>query len=386
MRILYSHRIQSRDGQSVHVEELIHAFRNQGHEVLVIGPGAYQDSSFGGESRLVARLRRVLPGVLQELAELAYNIPAYLRLRHAWRNFRPDFVYERCNLFYLAGAWLAQREGALLYLEVNSPLALERARFGGLRLQQFAAMLERFTWRSATRVLPVTGVLGTVVQQGGVAPERICVVPNGIVLGRFATVPERGGSDRVVLGFVGFMRAWHGLDLVIDALARELQAVTLVVIGDGPVRAELETQAAALGIADRVQFKGLVPHEEVPTSVSRFDIALQPRVTEYASPLKIFDYMAAGCAILAPDQANIREVLAHEETALLFDPASPKSLVEALRRLTQDPILRRRLGQAAREKLEARDYTWEHNARRITAWATEDRAHHAPVTADVRPA
>ena len=328
----------------------------------------------------MARLRQVLPGVLQEVAELAYNIPAYLRLRQAWRTFRPDLVYERCNLFYLAGAWLARRQGALLYLEVNSPLALERARFAGLRLKQFAAMLERFTWRSATRVLPVTGVLGLVVQDGGVAPERICVVPNGIVLDRFATVPDREARDQVVLGFVGFMRAWHGLDLVIDALARELQAVTLVVIGDGPVRPDLERQAAALGIADRVQFKGLVPHEEVPASVSRFDIALQPRVTEYASPLKIFDYMAAGCAILAPDQPNIREILTHEETALLFDPASPGSLVATLRRLTQDAALRRRLGQAAREQLETRNYTWEHNAQRIVAWAAEDSRRHVPAT------
>jgi hypothetical protein len=92
MRILYSHRIQSRDGQSVHVEELVRAFRAAGHEVLVVGPPAYEQASFGGESRLVARLRRVLSGPAQELAELAYNIPAYLRLRRAWRRFRPDLV------------------------------------------------------------------------------------------------------------------------------------------------------------------------------------------------------------------------------------------------------------------------------------------------------
>ena len=97
MRILYSHRIQSRDGQSVHVEELVAALRDAGHEVMVVGPTYYAASSFGGESRVVARLRRLLPGALGEIAELAYNIPAYLALRRA----------AIAAVVLAAGGWLA---------------------------------------------------------------------------------------------------------------------------------------------------------------------------------------------------------------------------------------------------------------------------------------
>ena len=132
----------------------------------------------------------------------------------------------------------------------------------------------------------------------------------------------------------------------------------------------MQALAAALGVADRVQFTGLVPHEAVPATVAKFDIALQPRVVEYASPLKIFDYMAAGRAIVAPDQPNIREILAHERTALLFDPARPEAMWEAVARLLADPALRARLGAAARAELEARDFTWRGNAARIVAWAS----------------
>jgi hypothetical protein len=121
MRIVYSHRINSHDGQGVHVEELIRALRTEGHEVIVVGPRFYNDTDFGGESRLVAVARRLLPGVLSEIAELAYNIPAYRRLKAAWLREKPDFIYERCNLYFLAGAWLARRHGARLFLEVNSP-------------------------------------------------------------------------------------------------------------------------------------------------------------------------------------------------------------------------------------------------------------------------
>jgi glycosyltransferase involved in cell wall biosynthesis len=148
-------------------------------------------------------------------------------------------------------------------------------------------------------------------------------------------------------------------------------SVDLVVVGDGPVRASLEEQAAALGLADRVRFTGLQPHEKIPALVAGFDIALQPRVVDYASPLKVFEYMAAGRAIVAPDQANIREVLRDGETALLFDPARPEAMWQAIARLAADADLRRRLGQAARAEIGRRDYTWAGNARRVAAWACQ---------------
>ncbi len=376
MRILYSHRIQSRDGQGVHVEELIAALRAEGHTVLVVGPGQYARAQFGGESRAIAALRKALPGGLAELAELAYAVPATWRLWRAWRGFRPDLVYERYNLFHLAGAWLARRCGATLFLEVNAPLAEERARHGGLRLRRLARRVERWTWRSATRVLPVTRVLGDIVAAAGVAPSRIAVVPNAIVPARFPASRREPAAGALVLGFVGFVRPWHGLEAVIEAMAAEPAGeTTLVVVGDGPARPGLEALAAARRIAARVCFTGVVAPERVAGLVAGFDIALQPCVTAYASPLKLFDYMAAGCAIVAPDQPNIREVLSHEHTALLFDPAGPGAAWQAIERLAGDPALRRRLGVAARARALA-CHTWAANARRVAGLA----AAHAKVS------
>jgi len=147
----------------------------------------------------------------------------------------------------------------------------------------------------------------------------------------------------------------------------------LVVVGDGPARPALERQAAALGIADRVRFTGLSPHADVPGMVAGFDIALQPRAVAYASPLKLFDYMAAGRAIVAPDQPNIREILTDGETALLFDPARADGVWTAVLRLAGDAGLRGRLGGAARAEIERRRYTWAGNAARLVAWAARDR-------------
>jgi glycosyltransferase involved in cell wall biosynthesis len=374
MRILYSHRIQSRDGQSVHVEELVAAFRSLGHEVLVVGPGLYEHARFGGESRLVPWIRARLPAVIGEVAELIYNVPAWWRLRAAFRRFRPDLIYERYNLYYLAGTWVARGNGTKLFLEVNSPLVEERTRFGQLRLRWLAGALERYVWRSASKVLVVTGVLQQTVAAAGVPPERLAVVPNGIDPSLFAALPAReAGPGPLVLGFVGFVRDWHGLDAVIAAMAAEPGEpdLRLVVVGDGPARAALEQQAASLGVSDRTTFTGLQPREAIPNLVAGFDIALQPLVVSYASPLKIFEYMAAGRAIVAPDQPNIREVLRDGETAVLFDPSELGAMWRAIRRLTTDAALRWRLGEAARAEIARRDYTWRGNATRVVDWARE---------------
>jgi glycosyltransferase involved in cell wall biosynthesis len=371
MKILYSHRIQSRDGQGLHLEEMVASLRALGHDVLVVGPSAYGVGGLGGDSRGIALARRFLPGWATELAELAYNLPAYLRLLRAVRTFRPDAIYERANLYFVAGAVAARQHRLPYLLEVNSPLADERSRFGNLRFRRLGRATERLIWRRADRVLPVTDVLAKRIRIEGVPPARIEVIHNGINLASFPDpdLAPPGNRQTLTLGFVGFVRRWHGLDKLIRALAtwQGQSQLHLHVVGGGPALAELQALTAELGLEDRVQFAGIVDPGEVPELVAGFDIAIQPAAVSYASPLKVFEYMAAGRAIVAPDQPNIREILKHEQTALLFDPADPDALWEAVSRLAGDPALRARLRTAARHEVLRRDLTWTANARRVVA-------------------
>lgn len=391
MRILYSHRIQSRDGQSVHLDAMVEALRAAGHEVRVAGPSLYEKAGFGGESRMVALVRRLLPGFAVELAEFAYTLPAWRRLRQAAAEFQPDVIYERYNLFHLAGALVARARGVPLLLEVNAPLAEERTRFGNLRLRRLARWSERFVWRRADRVLPVTEVLAGHVTAAGVPRDRIEVIPNGIDLADFpapAAEDPAAEQETLTLGFVGFVRDWHGLDRVVRAIAawQGSPRLGLLVVGEGPARPGLEALAAELGIAERVRFTGLAERDAVPGLIAGFDIALQPASVAYASPLKVFEYMAAGRAIVAPDQPNLREVLEDGRTALLFDPEDPEAFWRAVLRLTEDAALRRRLGEAARAEILRRDLTWAGNARRVAALAEAEIARRAAGSPGLEPA
>lgn len=376
MRILYHHRTLSKDGQAVHIAEMVAALRRAGHEVCVVGPPSHQAARFGSDGGFATRLRKALPRAMAELLELAYSVLAFVRLWRAWRTFRPDALYERYNLFMLAGAWLRTLTGIPTAVEVNAPLVLERSRDPGLSLTALARWCEGYVWRRADVVFPVTKVLAGHVAAAGVAPERIQVIPNGIDPAHFpagisgAAVRARHNlGNRIVIGFTGFMRAWHGVPTVIEVM-REFEGahdVHFLLVGDGDGREALVRAATASGIAHRVTVTGILQRDQIPAYTAAFDIAMQPKATAYASPLKLFEYMVLGRAVIAPDQPNLREVLTDGVNALLFDPDDTEAFRSALKRLISDPALRARLGTAARASIVEQGYTWDANARRAVA-------------------
>lgn len=391
MRILYHHRTTARDGSAVHINGLVDALIAHGAEVRIVAPriaaGSVGDRP---SSSLLASLKSSLPRALHELGELAYNVGEIRALKVAIDEFEPDVIYQRSNLYLLSGAHVAKQFGVPLIEEVNAPYYLERSQHGGIAWHGLARWAEHFAWSRADAVITVTQVLADIVGRQGVPAGRLHVMPNGIdesLIPLSAVDPQakaRLGLDGyTVLGFTGFVRDWNGLEPVIDQLARpEGQRWFLLVVGDGPARALLEERARGLGVAARVRFTGVVRRSEIPAHVSAFDIALQPAANPYASPLKLFEYLALGRAIVAPDQPNIREILTADADAVLFAPGRPDSFAAAVARLAADPALRQRLADAARLTVQRRGLKWSNNAERVLELAREllqSRQHTRPL-------
>ncbi|HET7306572.1 MAG TPA: glycosyltransferase family 4 protein [Gammaproteobacteria bacterium] len=372
MKILYHHRIGSRDdGQLVHIQELVAALERRGHDVLVIGPSVTDTSkASGARIAFIVWLKKWLPKAVYETLEFFYSFGDYLRLSRAIKAFAPDLIYERYNLFWPSGIWARRRFAIPLILEVNAPLYAERSRYGGLALKPLARWTERACWRGADRVVTVTEVLRRQIEADGVPRHRISVTPNGVNFDRFPDAIDRDAAKRrlklenkLVLGFVGYAREWHGLDRVLDVMAANRQRnLFFLLVGGGSALPSLRRLAARMNLEDRVRFVDFVEHEKVVEYLHAFDIALQPAVVDYASPLKLLEYMACRTAIVAPDKENIREILTHEQNALLFQPNDLAGFAAAIDRFCRDPALRERLGGAARNTLTERDVTWSHNA------------------------
>jgi glycosyltransferase involved in cell wall biosynthesis len=373
---VYHHRTQALDGQRVHIREVQAALRQLGHEVIEVAPVPAADPAGAaaaptGARRLFRALTQWAPPAAYEGLGLAYNVAGAAALLRAIQRRRPDFIYERHALNTVAGVWASHLTGVPLLLEVNSPLVAEQRALGRLVFDRAAERLERHALRGAARVLAVTKVLRRqLTDTYGLAPASVLVAPNGVDVDRFAPADiEAADTDRpLVIGSVGFFRPWHGIDLLIrcveaSALLRERARVLLV--GDGPAVAELKALAASLGVARQITFSGAVRHDEVPMRLREIDVVLVPEAVPYASPLKLFEYMAAAKPLVVPRQENLLETVTENHDALCFAPGDRGELLSAVERLVGDPGLRRRLGIAARATIVRRGFTWRAAAARI---------------------
>jgi len=368
MKILYHHRIASKDGQFVHVEELTNAFLEQGHELKFVAPKLNEQSEFGHDGGIVTKLKKLLPRAIYEVLEFLYCFWVFVKLVIAIKDFKPDFIYERYNLYQPAGVWAAKLFNLPIILEVNAPLVFERGKYSGLALKRFAKWTEDYTWRNATHCLPVSNVLADHLRQVGVKEKNITVIHNGVrqpFIDEMLATPIDENKKDIVIGFTGFIHPWHGMDKAIDAIAEHKHLpLKLVCIGDGNILPELKQQARDLGISDKIEFKGLITRDKVLDYVKEFDIALQPDVTDYASPLKMFEYMAVGSVIIAPDCPNIREILT-DETAIFFEKGKQEAFIEkfvyAIEHINELDEMRKAVKQSVIDK----QFVWQENAKRV---------------------
>lgn len=244
------------------------------------------------------------------------------------------------------------------------------ARPTGRKIQRLETR-ERLVWARADGYVTITAVLAhDLLTRFG--PRRwTATIPDGTRApeGSVELGPGTSGGPPVV-GYAGHLYPWKGVDILIEAL-KELPAVRGLIIGGHPGEADLARLrglARAAGLAERVEFTGLVPPAEVRTHLRRADLLVLPNPAHtisarYTSPLKLFEYMAAGRPIVASDLPAIREIVQDGRNGLLVEAGNPAALALAIQRLLDDRALATRLATCA--FADARLYTWENRARRL---------------------
>jgi glycosyltransferase involved in cell wall biosynthesis len=290
-----------------------------------------------------------------------------------------DVYYSRDPLTMLALSFFKPRH-KLAY----EPHSLSPSRAG--------KWLQRIVIRRVGTVFPVTNKLRDDLVELFSSPRRgvelnsptntrFLVVHDGIRRERFAHPPAQADArqklgwpqDAFIVGYMGRLQTMamdKGVGTLISAMA-QLEVVSLGLVG-GPDEAAMEFRAQwrELGLDEtRFLYAGQVSPERVPLYLSAFDICTMPfpwttHFAYYASPIKLFEYMAARRAIVASDLPSTAEVVKHEESALLVLPGDVQTLAAAIRRLREDSALRERLAANAYQLVMAR-YTWEARAQAI---------------------
>lgn len=375
MRILYHHRTQGEEPESIHIESIVQALIGLGHEVRVIGPsGASNRGNGRNGSALVGRIKRAMPGPVFELMQLGYNLVVFWRLWRAVRQFRPDLIYERYALYNFAGVWLAKRRKIPLILEVNTPYAQAWDQYFGLILRSLARWIERRTLLAAEHIITVTEAQRQMLVRAGIAIRRISVCHNAIDPEWFD--PRRHtdpnfkrclGLREIVVGFVGTMNRWQGITefpAVVSAVLTHGSDISFLFVGDGEFRDILEKFCRSAGFGDRVVFVGRKRHAEIPALIAAMDIAVLLNSNSYGSPMKIFEYLGMQKAVIAPSVGPVMEVLKDGDTGLLIRPGDAAQMAEKILQLSADAALRRQLGLVGRAYVVA-NHTWRKNAMRI---------------------
>jgi glycosyltransferase involved in cell wall biosynthesis len=355
---------------------MVQAFRDLGHEVDVVAL-VEADLTSGTKVRRKGwkALVNYSPKWLYELMRLAYNLYGYILLARKVRAKKPDFIYERYSLNTFCGIWASQRFNMPLILEVNAPLSYEESVLGNLVFRRLARLSEKWICSNSTWTIVVSGVMRELFVREGVPAKKLVVMPNGVDLQQFHqdmsrdTVRQRYSlNGKSVIGFVGWFRPWHGLEMLLSIFHEHKLAekgARLLLVGDGPSYSDIYRYAEKYDLLSAVIFTGAVKRQKIADYVGAMDIAVQPSAPEYACPMKLFEYMGAAKCIVAPDQPNIREILTNDVNSFLFRPGDRDELAAVLLKALSDPSRREILGIRAYSTIYERQFLWSANAKKV---------------------
>ncbi|GGK78880.1 glycosyltransferase family 4 protein [Ornithinimicrobium pekingense] len=389
-------------GASVHIQELVRAWRARGAdvEVYAVRRGDDVPADLAGLPVHVVPVAKGEDPAAREVAQRR----AAAELAAMVLEAAPDVVHERYSLFSTVLPTVRAAHSCTTVLEVNAPL-IDEQRTHRVLVDEAAAELALADQLAAADVVACVSepVAAWVRQRAEALPDRravlschngrpddarvttepheraeaavsggaaitsspatggpaVVVTPNGVNTDRVRAVTPDLSGDPVVV-FVGTLKPWHGVEDLVRAAALARVPWRLRLVGDGPQRAALEQLAAEHGV--ELEMVGAVAPEQVPAALEGASVAVAPYPDSgghYFSPLKVYEYGAAALPVVASRIGEIPTVVADGHTGLLVPPSDPRALAAAIDTLAADPATARRMGAAARVRMESR-HSWAH--------------------------
>jgi glycosyltransferase involved in cell wall biosynthesis len=385
MNIIYHFRVKGVGPERVHISGIAGALQNLGHSVSFVSPTDINPLESGDVAPQKGGLRSLLyfladkmPQVFFEFMEIFYNVMAIKKLKGKIADVKPQLIYERYAFFCFAGIYLSRKKNIPIVLEVNEVGGFDRVR--PQKLVTLSKLFEKYIFSKADVIVTVSDFLKEQIIQRGGNKDSILIVPNGIDTTLFdkqtnsvVLKKKHGISDSKIVGFVGYLVHWHCLDMLIEVFTKirlKHPETKLIFVGDGVLRNDLEMLAKSLRIESDLIITGRVDHSEVPEYIDLFDVAIIPNSNEYRSPIKMFEYMAMGKAIVAPNQPPILGVLQDGITGFIFKNGDKVDLTSKIDLVLTSEETCANVGRNARMLVRDR-YTWNIHAANILQFLSE---------------
>lgn len=351
-------------GASVHVQEVVRELIKAGHEVEFfvtrVGKQVPEDLAH-------LPVHEFKPGTKDPAERELAQKRASAEISEAILAAGFDAIYERYSLF----STVIADAGLPAVLEVNAPLIDEQLTHRDLIDRDYPAQALVHQVEAASASICVSDqvkswVLGH-LPADSTAASKVYTVANGVNVNRISPTPE---DESVTVVFVGTLKPWHGTGDLLTAASLAKNTWNLRIVGDGPERQNLEEQARQLGLT--VDFRGAVAPEEVPLHLAGTAIGVAPypapqkQEDNYFSPLKVYEYMAAGLALVASNIGQVPQIMG--QAGKLVEPSSPQQLADAIDHFIEDDAARHIAQQAARKQA-VTQHSWESVVRKILSLA-----------------
>jgi glycosyltransferase involved in cell wall biosynthesis len=310
---------------------------------------------------------------------------------------RPSFKGRAKRSFDLLAACWARAHGFDLIWSREFHAADKTTTFGLNTIIEHHHPFTERQWKIARRMLgrdsfkgvaAISGAHKDILLSGGWPEDKVVVVHSGVDLAPF-TISGKGrnlreglaASGQPLVVYSGSLYSGKGCEQVMLA-AQLLERVEFVCVGGREHEVtRFREQVQALGLTN-IEFVGHVPHALVSSYLLAADILIAPFTEEardiagkiispFSSPLKLFEYMAAGKPIVASSIGAIPEVITHDENGLLVEPGNVDELAGAISRLLNDRALATRLAKSAQRS--ARLYTWDKRVARVLEFASRGK-------------
>lgn len=335
-------------GASVHVQEVVREFIRRGAHVTVFATRTGADRP-ADLDRVELVHRPITTKETAEREAAQHAVGSEFAFQITAGGF--DLVYERYSLFSTALAQAAPA-GVPGILEVNAPLIDEQRTHRHLVDEKLAhrALVEQTS--AAAHTIAVSAMVADWVV-GTTGGAEVTVVPNGVNTDRIVPGEDPLEGDRPTVVFVGTLKPWHGVETLVEAAALAQQNWDLCIIGHGPQSEILRARVKDAGLQHRVSFTGAVTPEAVPGFLTGCSIATAPYpavATEdsYFSPLKVYEYLAAGLPVVASAIGQIPQILEGTDAGVLVPPSDAQALADAIDELVIDAERRNRMARNAR--------------------------------------
>lgn len=384
MKILYYSphphlRIEDQTGYGTHMREMIAAFKMLGHNVdfLIAGHRAIPAKEMQGsntQSLVKEVLKFLIPRLIWEtIKDLQLIRVDRTNKRHLNRlvnELHPDVIYERSHYGMVSGVEVANIHGIHHILEVNCPNVEERIKLSGNSLlTRRATHMDRWAFSNTDHVLTVSAHLAKHLEIHNIA-KKWSVTANAIRLGQqeesTLNVTRHSMSideSTVLLGFVGSIFPWHGVDLIVDAVAnfhKKGRNVEAMIVGDGEIRQELKEKSVTLGVKHKIHFVGSVPQRDTFVYTQLCDILIMPKSNAYGSPVKIFEYALSVKPCIVPNTSPVTEVFEHEQDGWVVD-SRLNAIVSAIESIIDSPEDAKKCANNWCQKVTSK-HTWTTNA------------------------